>query len=74
MSGQQHTVTLPHPNRTGPVTRGTCVCGWWITYGWGGHGGAVSTACEHIEQAAEAEPVEARQLSGEITVMEGRSL
>lgn len=74
MNRQQHAVQLPHPSRTGTVTTGTCECGWLITYSWGGHGDAVSTACDHIEQAAHAQPVEAREMSGQITVMEGLSL
>ena len=70
----QHTVTLPHPNRTGPKTTGTCVCGWSITYGWGGHGDAAEAACDHIAKAGDARAIEAQRLDGEITVAEGLSL
>ena len=69
----KHDVRLPHPHREG-YTVGDCRCGWNVAYRWGGHGDAADEAREHIRQAAHAEPVEASEASGLITVMEGRSL
>lgn len=71
---EQHTVTLPHPNRTGSKTTGACVCGWSVAYGWGGHRDAALEACDHIAEAGHARAVEAQSLDGQITVMEGLSL
>jgi hypothetical protein len=71
---QQHAVTLPHPDRTGPKTVGTCTCGWTVTYGWGGHGDAADVAGHHITTAGHAQPVQMQRMDGEIRVLEGLSL
>ena len=74
MTADQHTVTLPHPARTGPKTVGTCECGWTVSYGWGGHRDAAGKACGHIVEAGHAQAITTQNVTGEITVMEGLSL
>lgn len=68
-----HVVRLPHPDRHEP-TVGRCDCGWFITYGWGGHGEAETFAAEHVEQECASESVVARHEAGDRTVMPGVSL
>jgi len=74
MTADQHTVTLPHPARTGPKTVGTCECGWTVSYGWGGHRDAADVAGQHVVEAGQATAIQRQNLGGEITVYEGVSL
>jgi hypothetical protein len=67
-----HSVHLPYPDRQ-EVIVGRCTCGWLITYRWGGHGDAVLTASEHIEQITASEAVELITLDGTRQVIPGRS-